>query len=106
MSNWVSVVKSVEKGRMGWGRPSSGLLNSCSSISSPEPEAWRTLQGNALGSHGRTGGWGMGPGVLELSNLSAGKSSGLGSVTVKAVWLVLSFLPLARSCSCFPAKES
>lgn len=56
MSNWVSVVKSVEKGRMGWGRPSSGLLNSCSSISSPEPEAWRTLQGNALGSHGRTGG--------------------------------------------------
>lgn len=85
MSNWVSVVKSVEKGRMGWGRPSSGLLNSCSSISSPEPEAWRTLQGNALGSHGRTGGWGMGPGVLELSNLSAGKSSGLGSVTVKAV---------------------
>lgn len=70
---------------MGQGRAGSGLLNSCSSISSSEPEAWRTLQRNALGSHGRIGGQGMGPGVLELSNLSAGKSPGLGSVTVEAV---------------------
>lgn len=85
MSSWLSVAKSAEKGRMGWGKADSGLLNSCSSISSSEPEAWRTLQRNALGSHGRTGGQGMGPGVLELSNLSAGKSPGLGSATVKAV---------------------
>lgn len=84
-SSRVSVAKSAEKGRMGWGRAGSGLLNSCSSISSSEPEAWRTLQRNALGSHGRTGGQGIRPAVLELSNLSAGKSSGLGSVTVKAV---------------------
>lgn len=76
MRSRVSVAKSAEKGRMGWGRAGSGLLNSCSSISSSEPGAWRMLQRNSLGSHGRTGGQGMGPRVLELSNLSAGKSSG------------------------------
>lgn len=76
MSSRVSVAKSSAKGRMGLGRAGSGLLNSCFSISSSEPGAWRVLRGSVLGSHGRTGGQGMGPGVLELSNLSAGKSSG------------------------------
>lgn len=96
MSSRVIVAKSAEtqNGKIGWGRAGSGLLNTCSSINSPEPEAWRILQRNALGSHGRTGGQGMGPGVLELSNLSAGTSSGLGSVTVKAVCdLSCSFCP-------------
>lgn len=48
----------------------------------------------------------MGPGVLELSNLAAGKFLGLGNVTVRSVCdMSCPFSHLTYSFSCFPAEE-